>query len=294
VKEKRIGGLDIYVGGDGSTTQQRTLDGSYVIGDFAEENSGKTRLACSLPAPIGFVPLEAKALPTIEKDGDAEGITIIRPRDPAELWVPQRKINSIAGKTEDETNAKRQEYYVKHMRKVEDYTYGLLEDEEIRSVCIDKFNTYCVWVELAINGMQEKFIKVQGQVYKDRKEVNQHIIDFLNELSLSGKVVLLNNASKDDYDFLGPDKKPARKTWDGFKHLGSHCNLVIELESNKYWDPEKNGDKYNWHYGLSVRRSQERPELEGPEGQHILKDELISIPRLMKKVATNFDSDRWM
>lgn len=290
MKEKKIGGIEIGTG-NGS----RTLDLSYVIATFAEENCGKTRFSLSAPGPIGFAPLEAKALPTIEKDGDAEGVEVIRPKDPSVLWVSQRKVNSIIGKKPEETDGLRQEFYLNHMRKVEEYVFGLLDNDEIRTVVIDKFNTYCVWVELAINGMNEKFIKVQGQVYKDKKEVNQHIIDFLNELSKSGKTVVLNNASKDDYEVVGADKKPLRKTWDGFKHLGSHCNLVVELMDNKYWDPDKNGEKYDWHYALSVRRSQEKPELEGPEGQMLLKDERISIPRLMKRVAgEKFDSDRWM
>lgn len=289
MKERKIGGIDVATSANGEAK-------GIVIGVFAAENCGKTKLALSGPGPVGFVPLELKAYPTIEKDGDGEGVEVVRPGDPAVLLVNQRKVNAMVDDKASTRVAKQQEYYARHVALVEEYTYGLLESDEIRLVCLDKFTTYCNWAKFAINGMAEKYTKIQGKVYIDNSEVNQHIIDFVNSLDKFGKPVLLNCASKPDYD--GPKDgqgNPTKRTWDGFKYLGSHANLVVELVRNDLWDPEKNGEKYDWHYKLNINRSQHRPELEGPDGMGLLKDEAISLPKLMKHVlGSAFDPDQWM
>lgn len=295
MKEKKIGGLDISVGGSGK--RNTTLTNGYIISTFGPDGGGKTRFALSGPSPVGFAVLETKAIPTIEKDGDDAGIEVVRTKEPHELLVNPRKVNMFVddpkGKSRD---LKQQEYYIEHVQKVENWIYGLMEEPTIKCVCVDKFNTYCNWVKFAVNGMEEKFMKVQGQVFKDNREVNQHIIDFLNSLGQYGKLVILNHASKGDYEGpLDSEKKPTRNTWDGFKYMGSHSNMTIELIDNKSWDPEKNGEKYNWKYKLNVRRCQHKPELEGPDGEGLLKDDAITIPRLMKKVlGESFEPEEWM
>lgn len=288
MKEKKIGGLSV------GTTATRSVN-TWVIALFGYDTCGKSKLALTAPAPIGYAPLETKAFPTIRKDGDEAGVEVIRPTNEMELLMNPRKVSMTIGKTPAETDTLRQQLYIEHVRKVEEYIYGLAEEDEIRSIVIDKFTTYCNWVELSINGMQEKVIKIQGQYYKDKKESNQHIVDFINSLGHYGKPVILINSSKGDYD--GPmdaEKKPVRNTWEGFKYLGSHCNAVVEVFTNPYWDPDKNGVKYDWHYGLHVKRSQTKPELEGPDGMMLLKDDSITLPRLMKKLDPDFDPEFWM
>lgn len=296
MKEKKIGGLDISSGGADSNGRNNPLTNGYIISLFGHENVGKTRFALSGPGPVGFVPLETKAYPTIEKDGDDAGVEVVRPSDQHALLVNPRKVNMYEDTKERTRVAAQQLYYIEHVKKVEAYTYGLLESDEIRAVCIDKFNTYCNWVQFAVNGMEEKFVKTSTGVYKDRKEINQHIVDFLNSLGQYGKLVILNNATRGDYDGpLDSEKKPQRQTWEGFKYLGSHSNLVVELVNNPLWHPEKNGEKYDWKYKLNIRRCQHKPELEGPDGEGLLKDDMITIPRLMKKVlGERYVAEQWV
>ena len=279
--ETKVGGIKV--------AQKSKVKRGKIIGLFAEENCGKTRFCLTGKDKIGCVPLEMKAYPTLEKDAAELGKTIIVPEDPYELIVQIRKVSAM--KTEHE----QQLFYIAHIKKIQEYIYQLLEMKDVNTVMIDKFTTLCIWFEYAVNGMQEKYVKVDGKVYKARGELNQTISDFLNSLSQFGKTVILTNAIKDDYDVVGSDGKPLRKTWESFRYMGSHVNLVCEMVDNKYWDPNKpNQDRHNWHYGLNVRRCQDDPLMEGPQGQLLLKDEAITLAQLIALTDNKADIEDYI
>lgn len=279
--ETKVGG--IKVGGKSKVKRGK------VIALFAAENCGKTRFCLTGKDKIGCAPLEMKAYPTLEKDTLEFGKDVIVPEDPFDLIVQIRKVSSM--KTEHE----QQLFYMAHVKKVQEYVFALLEHKDVNTVMIDKFTTLCAWFEFAINGIQEKYVKVDGKVFKARGELNQTISDFLNSLSQFGKTVILTNAAKDDYDVLGPDGKPARQTWESFRYLGSHVNLACELVDNKHWNPDKSDQpRFNWHYGMNIRRCQDNPMLEGPEGQLLLKDDQITLANLMMIVDPNSDLEDYI
>jgi hypothetical protein len=285
VIETKIGNIKV-------ATRSKVKRGK-VIALFAAENCGKTRFCLTGKGKIGCVPLEMKAYPTLEKDAIEMGKDIIVPEDPFELIVQMRKVSAM------DSEHKQQLFYMEHVKKVQEYTYSLLETKDVNTVMIDKFTTYCIWQEYATNGMQEKYIKVEGKVFKARGELNQTISDFLNSLSQFGKTVILTNATKDDYDVLGSDGKPMRQTWESFRYLGSHVNLVCELVDNKYWDPNKKANetqlaKHGWHYGLNIRRCQDDNMMEGPQGQMLLTDDQISLPNLIVAVDKNADIEQYI
>lgn len=280
--------IETKVGGISVATKSKVKRGK-IIGLFAAENCGKTRFCLTGKDKIGCAPLEMKAYPTLEKDAIEFGKDIIVPVDPFDLIVQIRKVSTM--KTEHE----QQLFYISHIKKVQEYVFSLLEHKDVNTVMIDKFTTLCAWFEFAVNGMQEKYVKVDGKVYKARGELNQTISDFLNSLSQFGKTVILTNATKDDYDVLGPDGKPARQTWESFRYMGSHVNLVCELIDNKYWDPNKpDKDKHNWHYGLNIRRCQDDSLMEGPQGQMFLKDDQITLANLVVGTDPKADIEQYI
>lgn len=262
----------------------------YIIGVFANEHCGKTRLALTGPSGVGCVITEMKSYVTLDKDSVELGKKIFKPKDPLSLIVNGRHVSGLKDDVE------RQRFYAAHVKKVEDTVFGLLEHKEVNLVMLDKFTHYCAWVEFAINGMSEKFIKVQGKLYQDKKEVIQHIIDFLNSLSQYGKPVLLLCAAKDDYEVLDSEKKPVRKTWDcgSFKFLGSHANITVELVDNKRWEAGSTDERKAWHWRMNVRRCQKNPGLEGLEGNPLLEDDMISLGNLISTVDPGVDVERWM
>src|SRR5262245_11062367 len=200
------------------TTDGRGNAGPYIIALFGEENVGKTRLPLTGPEVVGYVPLEMKTYATLEKDEREFGKRVLKPRDPTSLLVPKRKIDLMANDIE------RQKFYIQHVQKVKETTYAMLEHKDVKMVVIDKFTTFCVHQEYAINGLNPKLIPIAGIPRLPKSEVRQSIIDFVNCLSEFGKTVVLNCATKGDYDVVDKDGNPLRNTWDcgSFYMLGSH------------------------------------------------------------------------
>lgn len=294
MKEQRIGGD----GSKNNTGIEFTTDHvvdkrtkqSRVIAVFAQENAGKTRLSLTGPDGVGCVPLEMKAFPTLEKDAAEFNKRIYRPKDPMALIVSQRKVASLANEVEQ------QKFYAAHCKLVEDTMFGLLEHKEVGLVMMDKFSTYCTWKEFAVNGMSPKYVKIDGGVKQSKAEVRQAIIDFVNSLPHYGKPVILNCATKPDYDVTNAKGEPLRNTWDcgAFYMLGSHVNIVCELESNQRWKEGSGVAIEKWRYRLNVRRCQFNPGLEGPEGNPLLEDEMITLPNLMMQCDPSFDPEGWV
>lgn len=289
MKETKIGGVE-FTDSIGANTDP------YIIGVFGEESVGKTRFALTGPEVVGCVPLEMKAYLTLDKDSQEFSKRIFKPKDPMSLIVGKRKVDAM------KDDAERQKFYMEHVAKVKETTYQLLEHKEVRLVMIDKFTTYCVHTEYAINGFTPRFVKIGNMVRQSKAEVRQSIIDFVNSLSQFKKPVVLNCATKADYDVVDAKGEPMRNTWDcgAFYMLGSHANLVVELVTNPHWDLKRAGhsaeaeSKYGWKYGLNVRRCQRRPELEGPEGNPLLRDDQITLPNLIQAVEPDVNIDMWV
>lgn len=289
MKETKIGGIEF-------TDSISANTDPYIIGVFGEESVGKTRFALTGPEVVGCVPLEMKAYLTLDKDSQEFGKRIFKPKDPMSLIVGKRKIDAM------KDDAERQKFYMEHVAKVKETTYQLLENKDVKLVMIDKFTTYCVHQEYAINGFTPKFVKIGNQVRQSKAEVRQSIIDFVNSLSQFGKPVILNCATKADYDVVDAKGEPMRNTWDcgAFYMLGSHCNLIVELATNPMWDLKRAGNsdeaaaRYGWKYACNVRRCQRNPGLEGPEGNPLLKDENIALPGLIQAVDPSADIEAWL
>lgn len=270
------------------TSEISTNIDPYIIGVFADEHSGKTRLPLTGPSGIGCVITEMKSYVTLDKDSKELGKRIFKPKDPMALIVSSRKVSAMKNDVE------RQMFYQEHCKRFEDTTFGLLEHKDVNLVMIDKFTHYCVWKEFAINGIGENFVKIDGKLVQRKKEVIQAIIDFMNSLSQFGKPVVLTCASKPDYDVVDKEKKPLRDIWDcgSFYFLGSHTNLTVELQNNKQFDEEKKGK--GWKYRLNVRTCQKNPNLQGPDGQGLLEDDAIGLPQLIQAVDPDCDLEAWM
>ncbi len=262
----------------------------YVIGLFASESCGKTRFGLTGPSGVGFVISELKSYATIAKDAEELGKQVLMPKDQLKLIPPSRKLAAMKDDIE------RQKFYIQHVKMVEDVAYGLLEHPDVKILVFDKFSHYCVWKEFAVNGMTPKFVKIDNKVYQSKQEVRASITDFINSLSQFGKPIVLNVATKADYEVLDAKGEPARNTWDcgSYYMLGSHCNVIAELERNPFWDMKKSGEKHSWKYGLNIRVCQRNPALEGPDGNPLLRDDEISLPRLIQCIDPNADLEAYL
>lgn len=255
------------------------VDSPPIIGVFGAEHVGKTRFGLGAGKVVGFIPLEMKSYKTIQKDAAELGVEFRVPENARDLIASHRALRMMANDVE------RQKYYMELVPRIEAATYQLLDDSEVDAVVMDKFSTYCVYKEFAINGMTDKVIKIDGKLYKSKHEVVAGITEFVNGLSQSGKTIVLLCQDKADYEVTDATGNPVRRTWDcgAYKMLGSHCNITVELEANQQWKP---GDaKKGWRYRLNVRRCQDNPGLEGPDGNPLLEDDMVSVENLLMAVG---------
>jgi hypothetical protein len=245
----------------------------YIIGVFGAEGTGKTRFGLTGPEVIGCVPLEMKAYKTISEVCGETGKRVFKPKDPSSLLVPIRRVNSME-------DAQAKKFYREHLKRVNDVIYGMLEHPDVRTIMIDKWTTYVTWVQFAVNGMTgKKIIKIGDKMFQDNKEFNQEVIDVMNSFSQYGKTVVLLNSDKVEY---ADDKPTGRMINEGFKYLGSHTNVLVHLENNKFWKPKDEGNK--WKFRLNVRTAQGATHLEGPEGNPLLSDGDINIQNLIYNI----------
>lgn len=290
MKEIKLGTTEFIEAGGGN-------DDPYIIGSFGGEGTGKTRLPLTGPELIGFLPLERKSFATLDKDSRELGKRVIFPKDHDRLITNPRKANLISApannseKAKEEANNKLRQYYRDYANRIYDAAYGLLEHPDVRMVVIDTFTQMCSIIDSALYGFEDKFIRVQGQLYKDRREYRQEIIDFLNSLATYRKHVFLLHRQKDEYGKSGPT---GRKVWEGFAFLGHYTNLIIHHEANPKWNPEAKDEEKSWHFALSIRTCQKNPMVEGPDGYRFLKDEMITFAGLVLEVDPDADVDELM
>lgn len=114
------------------------------------------------------------------------------------------------------------------------------------------------------------------------------MVDFVN--SLTDKHLVLTHRRKDEYD---GDNKTGRMTWSGYKHLGHSVNMVIEHVLNKKYDPRSDNPEKSFHYAVNVRKCLHNAELEGPDGQGLLKDDFITFSMLMMQVFPSSELSDW-
>lgn len=254
----------------------------YIIGVFGAEGTGKTRFGLTGPEVIGCIPLEMKSYKTIAEVSKGLSKRVLKPKDPMSLLVPIRKVSSF-----DE--AKARQFYKDHVKRINDVIYAMLENSDVRIVTVDKWTTYVTWVEFGLNGMSGKFMKIKDKIYVDKRESNQEIIDVMNSFSQYKKPIILTNSERAEYV---NDKDTGRSTWEGFKYLGSHTNIVIHLEENKFWKPS-DADK-KWKFRLNVRKAQGATYLEGPEGNPLLVDDQIDYANLIMAINPDVDPNELM
>lgn len=276
---------------------------------FGEDFSGKTRLGVTGPSVIGIAPLDKKTRPTAFKTKNEFNRRVLLPKD--DLLKEATSMSVKAGwarpaeELSDSEIAKITEQTKKAYRsqanKVKDCIWALHEHPDVQIIVIDLMETLYNDITYAHYGRVGALIRkiAGGKTYRDNKEADQELVDFVN--SLNKKHLVMLHRSKDEYV---DDKATGRKMWSGYKHLGHVSNLIVEHVVNKQFDPTSGDSKKSWHYGLNVRKSLDNVELEGPDGQVTingrvtesggLRDEMITFGFLMQLVYPSSNEGDWV
>lgn len=273
---------------DGSDTSTST--NPLITLAFGEDFTGKSRFGATGPEVVGCVPLDRKTRATFERVCREQGKRYLLPKHDL-----VREGNPIIrggwAATDEEIDAKEEaaiiertkKEYRQHVNRVKEITWALHDNRDVQIVMIDLFEQFYQDMLFAHYGRVGHVIKKIGKtdkIYKDTSEANQEIVDFVN--SIADKHLILTHRTKDEYF---KDVKTGKMTWSGYKWLGHCCNLVVEFVKNRQFDPTSEDERKSWHYGLSVVRSIDNVELEGPAGQLVLKDEWITFENLQQTVS---------
>lgn len=256
---------------------------SFVIGGFGRFGTGKSRFAVTGPDVTGIIPIDQKTRRTVEaamKELDKSyGKNILMP--PEDFIKYMRPLEAEAM---DE--AKSKEFYRQRVERVKEYAFALLNHRDVRLICLDTAWEFFDDIRYAHYGRTgSKFKKLDGDKkgYQDKSEAEREFRDFIR--AMKSKPLLLMHPAKEEWaqPKPGADRKATGlDTWEGFKLLGHSCEAVVEFTSNPKYNP--NDDEQAWKFRLNVRGCQANFELQGPDGNPLLEDGMITFNNLCSYV----------
>lgn len=258
---------------------------------FGPHGSGKSTFMATCPG-CAVIPLDDKTRYVVEKKSQELGVPVLMP--PEDLVRETGKaMRSGWGSKLEMTDVEYKKYlteskkiYRAHVDRVKEMTWAIYDHPDVKTVCIDLFGQFYQDVLYAHYGrIGHKILTMDGgKTYKDTKDADQEVIDFLN--SLSEKHLVLTHKNKDWYE---NNVNTGKQGPDGFKYIGNHTNLLIESECNRFWNPNSTKEEFQWHWAMSIRKSMHNTDAEGENGHRVLKDEMISFPMLALQVFPDAD-----
>lgn len=258
----------------------------YAIGSFGRYGSGKSRLGVTGPDITGIIPIDKKTRRTVEtvmkEMGKVYGRNILMPPENFIEYV-----NPFKAEAMEEEEAKR--FYQERVDRIKDVAHSLLNNKDVRLIVFDTFEEYYKNMLYAFYGKKgSKFKKTdKDRTYQDRSEANTDCHDLIR--ALSAKPLLLTNTSKEEWY---KDKVTGRDIWDGFKNLGYSCEAMIEHQSNSSYIPDD--ENTGWKFRLNVRGCQANFILQGPEGNPLLEDDMITFANLAMAVFPESDPEMFI
>lgn len=259
-----------------------TVDETIAAGIYGPEGSGKTRLLTTAPDPIGIVPLDRKTRWTVAKVMEEQGKTVLMPKEDFIRHAKPLELLSMG-----EVASKK--YYLEHVKRVMDAAYTLLVHKDIRTVAVDSGSQ--LWEDILF----KNFGRNQRIMPRDRGPSNQDMIDFLN--AMTGKHFIITFKAKEKWKTITnqktgeqEDKPSGEFEMAGFNGSGYHLTVVCEMKRNLLYNTEngKGGGK-DWQFSLNVKMCQANALIQGPQGQDLLTDDMISFQQLACQIYPNAD-----
>jgi hypothetical protein len=273
---------------DAGFTSNIKADDALAIALFGEQGSGKTRFGITMPDPIGVIALDRKTRKTVERIAKELDKTVVMPTEdfirvakPMQLALLKPSCGAnIESKLDDKTPKMccAIHYYRWHVNRIKSAALKLYEHRDIKSILMDTGTQLWEDILFAHFGRNERIMP------RDRGPANQEMIDFLN--CLSGKHLTITHKAKQVWK---NDKPTDKYEWQGFPHLGYHTNVIAELVC----DDGKGMDDEGRFY-MNVHMCQDNPDIQGPGGKKILKDDSVNFPMLAYSVYPDVDVDEWM
>lgn len=248
---------EIKIAGFTSTT---TPDDRPALCVFGIENSGKTRLGCTMPnstGAIGWIPLDKNTLRTVDeyKKTHPKAQILV----PSQPFIDAKTEISIAMKDSTLT-AERDEIrkmYTERVKRIFEYGMKLAAHPDVESIAVDASQLFDI-ILFSHFGRRNQIESYQ------RGAPNQDMIDFISALRFKN-LCLMNRAAEVWKDTGEVDNKGNKKQApigkfkpDGFGKIGSFMTATVELVVLR-----KKGLELDTKYGVLVHTCKGNTLLEG-------------------------------
>lgn len=262
---------------------------------------GKTRLACTAPGPIGFLPLGRKSKQTALKTAAEMNKKIIMPgfdlsRDSSPMASntipncdPDNKRQVLIDVTREQPNCCTKHASRWQVERTKAAGRMLYEHPRTKAIVVDGYDLFSEDLLNAHFGRNER---IQP---RDRGPYNKEMVEFLN--SFSGKHLILTMGQK---EMWAHDKPTGVFDWIGWSNLDYHVNAICQMKFNDTYDENKatdsDGDPIDGYYrwSLNVRMCQANPSITGKAGEHLLTDGAINFQNLALAVYPSSEYAQWV
>lgn len=252
-----------------------TVDNAIIAAVHGLEGTGKTSLLCTMPGPLGIVPLDRKTRATVAKVAAQLGRK--------DIYMPKedfiRHANPIAlGMMKPD---KAMEYYGDHVKRTMDACYKFNQHPDIRAVGLDGGAQF--WEDILF----KHYGRNQRIMPRDRGPANQDMIDFL--AAMTGKHFMISLKSKEKWV---NDKPSGQFEPSGMTQMGYHVTVVIEMSRNPKFNPTVDREEFQWQFQAQIKHCQMDPMLQLAENG-TLRDEMINFQTLAAMVYPDVDSEQF-
>lgn len=261
----------------------------FSIASRGGQGTGKSRLAATMPDPIGVIPLDRKTRATVAKISKELGKKILIPK---EDFIRVGNPMQLAMMQDDCGKSKKMEFgsvmpdccsshfYRWHVNRIKEAAFKFAEmpDKKCKSIVIDTGSQLSQDVLFACYGRTQKIMPRDRGMYNEEMK---NIID-----SISGKHLLITHKEKE----IWKNEKPTDETRaSGFGEIGYHVNVEIRHYRGK---PVSQDDGSKWKpFLIDIDQCQANAALVGE--RKALEDEAISFQQLAMLVYPDSDSDAW-
>jgi hypothetical protein len=240
-----------------------------------------------MPGDIGWIPLDRNSRWTAAKAAKEFGKRIMIP-DEDLIRMDKETVMRVARLPVAEAI----KVYRKHVDKIKELFFRLLETKSIKSICLDTGGA--LWEDI----MFANFGRNLRIMPRDRGAPNQEMRDLINACD---KNLLIVHQSKEIWEGSGDNSKPTGEfAAQGFPHMNYCCNCAVEhfkitkanvIRKRLGLDAEDTVPPVL--FGMEIYDSQANPMLAKNEEESRLYGANCTFQELAVKVFPSSSSDDW-
>ena len=267
-------------------TYDTTPDDKPAVDVFGEENTGKTRFACTAPCEngvVGYIAIDKNAKRTVQEYKDKYGLRVLINTQP---MLTDKEALGLAMRDShvDSDLAVIKKTYSDAVQRVLEHGVRLAESPDVESIVLDNASQLFDWIMFSHFGRRNQIDSFL------RGAPNQDMIDFI-QVMRPKNLVMISRGSEIWKDTGEVDNKGRKKQApsgnfkpDGFGKLGYLMTAVVQLTAKRKMPAEGPGSGLDSKYRVRVQTAKGNTLLEGQDlhdygvsGENITWSNLMTV-----------------